>query len=68
MFSAFYDTMREMRGYYAKFPDMTFEKPEDVAYKLVMEDDERKRPLPFNSESLITDAHLNTVRSVAIHG
>jgi hypothetical protein len=47
VFSAFYDTMREMRGYYAKFPDMTFEKPEDVAYKLVMEDDERKLPSPI---------------------
>jgi splicing factor 3A subunit 3 len=44
VFSAFYDTMREMRGYYAKFPDMTIEKPEDVAYKLVMEDDERTLP------------------------
>lgn len=40
VFSVFYDTMREMRAYYAKFPNMTFEKPDEVAYKWVMEDDE----------------------------
>jgi hypothetical protein len=32
---------------------MTFEKPEDVAYKLVMGDDERKLPSPI--QFLISD-------------
>jgi len=45
VFSAFYDTVRELRAYYAKYPNIPVEKPEDVAYKLVMEDDERTPPL-----------------------
>lgn len=57
VFSAFYDTMREMRGYYAKFPDMTFEKPEDVAYKLVMEDDELSQFTGEESFGRFLDLH-----------
>lgn len=61
VFSVFYDTMREMRAYYAKFPNMTFEKPDEVAYKLVMEDDELSQFTGEESFGRFLDLHEHYV-------